>query len=131
MNQKPKPIIYTGWAYSYTSTEFYKDELLSGKTNFIKPGKPLFTNSIDLCNYLCQTKQNWVITAVLLPMEVISVIDKIKGQSMVITPQATIDLSMYQKIFTAAVGLEVYEIDFKYDSQSNNHFDQLITNQLP
>ena len=64
MNQKPKPIIYTGWAYSYTSTEFYKDELKSGKTNFIKPGQPLFTNSIDLCNYLSNTKQNWVLTAV-------------------------------------------------------------------
>ena len=131
MNQKPKPIIYTGWAYSYTSTEFYKDELLSGKTNFIKPGQPMFTNSIDLCNYLSNTKQNWVLTAVLLPMEVISVIDKIQGQSMIITPQATIDLSMYQKIFTAAVGPNAYEIDFKYDPQSQSHFNQLITNQLP
>lgn len=131
MNQKPKPIIYTGWAYSYTTTEFYKDELISGKTNFIKPGQPLFTNWSDLFKYLYQTKQNWVITAVLLPMEVISIIDKIHGQPMVITPRSTIDLSMYQKIFTAAVGPNAYEIDFKYDSQSNNHFDQLITNQLP
>ena len=131
MNQKPKPIIYTGWAYSYTSTEFYKAELLSGKTNFIQPGQPMFTNSIDLCNYIAQTKQNWVLTAVKLPMEVITVIDQKHGELIVITPKSMIDLSMYNSVYLAAVGPDGYEIDFKYNPQSQSHFNQLITNQLP